>query len=172
MAAAPGKDGAVAPQERINIRYKTETGGVQEDVELPLRLLVLGDFTGRPDTSAAPDFKTIEERKPINIDKDNFNQVMTEQNLGVDVNVADKLSSEGGGEMSMSLKFKTLKDFEPEGIADQVPELRRLLELRSALTALKGPLGNIPSFRKKIQGILGDEGARDRLMKELGLASE
>ncbi len=160
------KEGSVAPQERVNITYKSAVGDAKEETELPLKILAMGDYTGRRDD------RPVEERKPINIDKDNFNQVMTEQNLGVDVNVADKLSAEGGGEMSLSLKFKTLRDFEPEGIADQVPELRRLLELRSALTALKGPLGNIPSFRKKIQGILGDESTRDQLMKELGLGSE
>lgn len=158
------KEGSVAPQERVNITYKAATGDAKEEVELPLKILAMGDYTGRRDERA------VEDRKPINVDKDNFNQVMTEQNLGVSINVADKLSGEGGGgEMALSLKFKTLKDFEPEGIAEQVPELRRLLELRSALTALKGPLGNIPAFRKKIQGILGDEGARGQLMKELGL---
>lgn len=160
------KEGSVAPQERVNITYKSATGDAKEEVELPLKILALGDYTGRRDERA------VEDRKPINIDKDNFNQVMTEQNLGVDVSVPDKLSADGGGELALSLKFRTLKDFEPEGLADQVPELRRLLELRSALTALKGPLGNIPSFRKKIQGILADETGRDQLMKELGLSSE
>jgi type VI secretion system protein ImpB len=55
---------------------------------------------------------------------------------------------------------------------NQVPELRKLLELRSALNALKGPLGNIPAFRKKIQGLLGDNDNRQKLMKELGIAPE
>jgi len=160
------KEGSVAPQERVNITYKSATGDAKEEVELPLKILAMGDYTGRRDE------RPVEERKPINVDKDNFSQVLAEQNLGVTINVNDKLSTEGGGELSLKLNFKSLKDFEPEGIADQVPELRRLLELRSALTALKGPLGNIPSFRKKIQSILGDETARDRLMKELGLASE
>jgi type VI secretion system protein ImpB len=160
------QEGSVAPQERVNITYKSATGDAKEEIELPLKMLAMGDYTGRPDD------RPVEERKPINVDKDNFSQVMAEHNLGVAINVQDKLSTEGGGELSLNLKFKSLKDFEPEGIADQVPELRRLLELRSALTALKGPLGNIPSFRKKIQSILGDDAARDRLMKELGLASE
>ena len=62
MAATPGKDGAVAPQERVNIRYRTETNGAVEDVELPLRMLVAGDFTGRPDDTP------LEERKPINVE--------------------------------------------------------------------------------------------------------
>ena len=160
------KEGSVAPQERVNITYKPATGDAKEEVELPLKLLALGNYTGR-----AGD-RPLEDRKPINVDKDNISQVMTEQKLGVTISVADRLSGESGGEMALSLKFKTLRDFEPEGIAEQVPELRRLLELRSALTALKGPLGNSAAFRKKIQGILGDDGARDRLMKELGLGGE
>lgn len=157
------KEGSVAPKERVNITYKPATGDAQEEVELPLKMLVIGDFTGRADD------RPVEERKPINVDKDNFNQVMKEQKLGLTMNVADKLSGEEGAELPVSLRFETLKDFTPEGIAEQVPELRRLMELRNALTALKGPLGNIPGFRKKIQGMLGDEASRDRLMKELGL---
>jgi type VI secretion system protein ImpB len=69
----------------------------------------------------------------------------------------------------VTLNFKDLRDFTPDGIVMQVPELQKLLDLRNALVALKGPLGNIPAFRKKIQTILGDESARAALMKELGL---
>jgi type VI secretion system protein ImpB len=161
-----GKEGSVAPKERVNITYKPATGDQQEEVELPLRILMMGDYTGKPDDTP------LEERKPINIDKDNFNDVMAEHNLSLDINVEDKLSGDDGNEMAVSLKFKNLKDFTPEGIAEQVPELRQLMQLRNALTALKGPLGNIPKFRKKIQGLLGDEGARDKLMKELGMGDD
>lgn len=160
------KEGSVAPKERVNITYKPATGDAQEQVELPLKMLVLGDFTGREDD------RPVEERKPINVDKDNFNEVMAEQKLGLDVNVADKLSGEQDAEMAVSLKFESLKDFTPEGIAEQVPELRKLTELRNALTALKGPLGNIPAFRKKIQALLGDEESRNKLMQELGLGGD
>ena len=79
---------------------------------------------------------------------------------------------EEGAEMAVSLKFDTLKDFGPERIVEQVPELRQLMQLRSALTALKGPLGNIPGFRKKLQGMLGDDDARKNLMDELGISAE
>jgi type VI secretion system protein ImpB len=157
------KEGSVAPKERVNIVYKPATGDAQEEVELPLKILMLGDYTGRPDD------RPLEERKPINIDKDNFNEVMASHNLGVAMNVADKLSGEKGAEMGVDLKFKTLADFTPEGIVNQVPELRKLLELRTALNALKGPLGSIVGFRKKIQNMLGDEASRQRLMSELGL---
>ena len=161
-----GKEGSVAPKERVNITYKPATGDQQEEVELPLRILMMGDYTGKPDETP------LEERKPINIDKDNFNDVMAEHNLSLALNVDDKLSGDEGAEMNVNLKFKNLKDFTPEGIAEQVPELRQLMQLRNALTALKGPLGNIPKFRKKIQGLLGDEGARERLMKELGMGDD
>ncbi|MGE0787597.1 MAG: type VI secretion system contractile sheath small subunit [Sandaracinaceae bacterium] len=161
-----GKEGSVAPKERVNITYKPATGDQQEEVELPLRIMMLGDYTGKPDDTP------LEERKAINIDKDNFADVMAEQNLSLDLNVADKLSGDDGNEMPVSLKFNTLKDFTPEGIAEQVPELRQLMQLRSALTALKGPLGNLPKFRKKIQGLLSDDAARERLMSELGMGGE
>lgn len=157
------KEGSVAPKERVNIVYKPATDGAQAEVELPLKILMMGDYTGRKDDRA------LEDRKPINVNKDNFNEVMEKQDLKLNVNVADKLSDQPGGEMAVSLSFKSLKDFGPEGIANQVPELRKLLELRSALAALKGPLGNVPAFRKKLQELLGDDAQRDRLMKELGL---
>ena len=91
------------------------------------------------------------------------------QKLELNLGVADKLSQEPGAEMAVNLKFKSMKDFTPEGIANQVPEMRKLLELRSALNALKGPLGNVPGFKKKIQNLLGDQAGRDALMQELGL---
>ena len=156
------KEGSVAPKERVNIVYKPATGNAQEEVELPLKMLMMGDYTGRQDSTP------VEERKPINIDKDNFTEVMAKQNLEVSISVPDKLS-EGGGDMAVTLKFKSLADFGPEGIVNQVEPLRNLLQLRSALSALKGPLGNIPAFRKKIQGLLGDAEARQKLMGELGL---
>jgi type VI secretion system protein ImpB len=153
------KEGSVAPKERVNIVYKP-AGNATEDVELPLKVLMLGDFTGKKDDTA------VEDRKPINIDKDNFNDVLKEYNVGIDVNVPDTLTGEG--EMPVSLRFKSMKDFTPEGVVEQVPELKKLLELRNALNALKGPLGNIPAFRKKIQSILEDAGAREQLLAELG----
>ncbi len=157
------REGSVAPKERVNIVYKPALGNAQAEVELPLKILMLGDYTQRADD------RPVEDRKPINVDKDNFNQVLAEQKLELNLAVADKLSQEKGAEMNVNLKFKKLSDFEPEAIANQVPEMRKLLELRTALNALKGPLGNVPAFRKKIQGLLGDDAGRHKLMQELGL---
>jgi type VI secretion system protein ImpB len=157
------KESSVAPTERINIVYKPATGNMQEQVELPLKMLMMGDFTGRQDD------RPLEERAPINVDKVNFNEVMAQQDLNVTISVADKLSHEEGASLPVTLQLKTLADFAPESIVNQVPELRKLLELRSALTALKGPLGNVPAFRKKLQAMLADDEGRKRLIDELGL---
>lgn len=157
------KEQTVAPKERVNITYKAATGDAQEERELPLKILAIGDYTGRVDE------RPLEERKPLNVDKDNFDAVMSEHKLAVSVGVKDRLSGEEGGELAIKLKFDTLKDFSPEKIAEQVPELRKLLQLREALTALKGPLGNIPAFRRRLQTVLGDDSARQQLMDELGL---
>jgi len=156
-------EGSVAPKERVNIRYRPATGDAKEEIELPFKQVVLGDFTMRPDETP------LEERERVRVDKDTFNDVMKAQDLALDLNVSDTLSDEDDAQMAINLKFDTLKDFEPEQVINQVPELRKLLELRQALMALKGPLGNVPAFRKSIQGILDDEGAKAKLLAELGL---
>ena len=156
------KEGSVAPRERVNIVYKPALGDAKEEVELPLKLLVMGDFTGQPDE------RMIEDRKPVNVDKDNFNEVLKAQGLSLTISVKNRLSEEGG-ELPVNLRFESLKDFEPESVARQVPEMQKLLELREALVALRGPMGNVPEFRKKLQSLVKDEAARARLLKELGL---
>jgi type VI secretion system protein ImpB len=161
-----GKEGSVAPKERVNIVYKPATGGAQAEVELPLKLMVLGDFTSRPDDTQ------LEERKPVQIDKDNFNDVMGQHKLSVAFNVDNKLSAKEGEELPVELKFNSMKDFSPSEVARQVPELKKLLELREALTALKGPLANTPAFRKKIEELLKDPAQREKIMKELGMGGD
>jgi len=157
------KEATVAPKERVNIVYRPATGDAKEEVELPLKVLVMGDFTGQKDD------RLLEERDPVTIDKDNFDEVLKARNINLDVTVPNKLSGKDDDEMNVSLKFESMKDFNPEAIAKNTPELNRLLELREALTALKGPLSNIPEFRKKIQELIKDEKTRELLLKELGV---
>ncbi|MDQ0505593.1 type VI secretion system contractile sheath small subunit [Xanthobacter agilis] len=153
---------SIAPKERVNIRYRPATGNMKEDVELPLKLLVVGDFTQKADE------RPVEERELANINKDNFDDVLKSHNLSLDLSVDNKLSEEAADEkIALSLTFDRLKDFEPEAVVRQVPELKALLELREALVALKGPLGNIPAFRKMIQGVIEDEAARQRFLSEI-----
>ena len=161
------KETSIAPKERINIVYRPAIGDVQEDVELPLKTLVIGDFTVRADSVP------VEERKPINVAKDNFDEVMQGQGITLEMMVPNRLQdSPDSGELAVSLKFENMNDFSPDVIVDSVPELRQLMELRAALKALKSPLSNIPEFRKKLQRIVQDEALRARLLADLGLDEE
>jgi type VI secretion system protein ImpB len=156
------KEQSVAPRERINIVYKPAIN-MDEEVELPLKMVVLSDFTGRPDDTP------LEDRRVINVDKDNFTNVLREQQLEVRFGVKDKLNpnAQPGDELPVHLRLDSLKAFEPEQVARQIPELKELLEVREALVALKGPLGNIKQFSRKLKEVLGDDAARERLIKEL-----
>lgn len=157
------KEASVAPKERVNIVYRPATGDAKEEVELPLKLMVLGDFTLRTDD------RLLEDRAPINVDKDNFNDVMQAQNLSLSANVPNRLTEEEDAQLAVNLSFKTLKDFEPDSIVKNVPELSKMMELREALKALKGPLANVPDFRKKLQDLVGDEETRKKVLSELGI---
>jgi type VI secretion system protein ImpB len=162
------KEGSVAPKERVNIVYKPATGDAKAEIELPNKTLVLGDFVQRTDDRA------VEDRDPISVDKDNFNDVLKAQNVTLDVSVKNKLSGndDPDDKLPVHLEFTTLKNFEPDSIAESVPELAKLLEVREALKALKGPLANVPDFRKKMQDIIKDEGARAKLLEALNITKE
>ena len=158
-------DGSVAPKERVNIVYKTEVNGQEKEVELPLKILAMGDYTLKPDDTP------LEKRETININKNNFDDVMKSMGIELDFSVKNKID-ENNEELPVHLKFEKMKDFSPDSIAQQVPELKKLMELREALIALKGPLGNIPEFRKKLEKIIEDPELREKLMKELNIAPE
>ncbi|MDR3669951.1 MAG: type VI secretion system contractile sheath small subunit [Holophaga sp.] len=158
-----GQPASIAPKERVNIVYRPATGDAKEEVELPLKVLVLGDFTQRADPTP------VEDRAPVNIDKDNFDEVLKAHKLRLQTSVPDCLYGNQGAELSLDLEFKALRDFEPDAIVSRVAELQRLMDLRDALKALKGPLGNIPEFRKKLQDLIEDPGSRERLLNELGI---
>ncbi len=153
-------DGSNAPKERINISYKAKTNGAAADVELPLKLMVMSNFTS--DTNNIP----LEEREPVSINKVNFNKVMEQMGITTNFNVKNTISPDAD-EMSINLNITSMTDFSPDKIVKQVPELQKLMALREALTALKGPMGNVPEFRKKLLAILSDAEKKEQLMLEI-----
>lgn len=158
-------DGSIAPKERINVRYIPRTDGQTAEVELPLSLLVTGDLKGKPDDTP------LDERQPVAIDKNTFNARLAKSGIERNVSVPSVLNGVSGARMDISLKVKSMADLSPDNIAAQVPELKKMLELREALVALKGPMGNIPAFRAQLQALLDNEETREQLIQELGLAS-
>jgi len=153
---------SVAPRVRVNLVYRPSMETISEHVELPLRVLVVGDFSQRPDP------RPLAERRPFAVDKDTFAQRVAERALTLDLAVPDRLSPAEGAERAVALRFSSLRDFTPEGVARQIPAARELLDLRSALNAIKGPLGPVPSFKKKITALLTNADGRQRLAGEVG----
>jgi type VI secretion system protein ImpB len=163
-------EGTVAPKERVNIVYKSESNGLEEDIELPLKVMILGEYSTELENIR------VEEKNVIDINENNFNSVMESQKLNITTHVKNKLEDnndpENEASLSLSLDFKNIKDFEPDKLINNVPELKKLYELRETLKALKGPLGNIPEFRKKLQTLITDENTREKLLNEIAKESE
>ena len=116
---------SVTPKERINIKYVPATNGQRAEIELPLTLMVIGDLKGR--TEETP----IEERQTVSLDKNNFNSVMRESKIDLAFNVPNCLEEESEDDLPVHLNIASLADLSPDNLAQQVPELRKLLELRS-----------------------------------------
>ena len=152
-------ENSVAPKERINITYKTKTNNQEADVELPLKLMVMANLTGRNDTP-------VEDREVVSINKINFDQVMQKMDIKTNFAVENKLGL-GSDEINVELKISNMKDFSPDNIAKQIPEINQLLELRKALVSLKGPMGNIPDFRKAVLDALKDKKTKQELLLEI-----
>jgi len=155
-----------SPKERINVTYKPATGDQSAEVEIPYKLTILGEFN--PDEEAKP----VEDKKVISVNKNNFNDVLKHQDLSLNFSVDNKLTEEEGSSLNVSLNLNSMKDFSPESIVENVDEMKKLMELRQSLISLKGPLGNVPAFRKAIESAISDESEREKLLGELSLADQ
>jgi type VI secretion system protein ImpB len=149
------------PPSRVNIRYVKKTDGAQQKIELPLKLLLLGDYTLRPDSTP------LDERKKISVNKDNFDDVLKEQKLKVSMVVPNRLTGKDGDELKVDLDIDSLKAFNPDEIVRRVPELAKLLEIRELLTDLKARVITNRDFRQALEKIVRDKGQLEAITREL-----
>jgi type VI secretion system protein ImpB len=150
------------PKARVNIKLDLHTGGAQKKVELPLKLMMLGDYSnGQED-------RPLSERSKININKNNFDNVLTEFSPALKLTVENTFAGDGS-DASVDLKFEKMKDFEPEQVARQIPSLRALLATRNLLRDLKSNLLDNATFRLELERIVKDEALSDELRAELAL---
>jgi type VI secretion system protein ImpB len=149
---------------RVHITYEVETEGAEVLRELPFVVGVIGDFSGDPTQPLRP----LAERKFIQIDRDNFNEVMARMTPGLNIRVANKLADDGS-EMAVQLKFNSIEDFEPARIAEQVPALKALLETRNKLRDLMSKVDRSDQLESLLEQVLKNESDLKSLSGELGL---
>src|SRR5262249_40467397 len=116
---------------RVHITYQVETEGAVVEKELPFVVGVLGDFSGNPTQPLKP----LKDRKFVQIDRDNFNEVMARMPPGLNMKVENTLANDGS-QMAVQLKFNSIEDFEPGRVVNQVEPLKKLLETRDKLRDL------------------------------------
>lgn len=148
------------PKARVNIKLDLHTGGAQKKVELPLKLLVIGDYSNGQDSRA------VAERGKVSIDKNNFNAVLADFNPKAKIAVENTLTGDGT-ELPVDLDFRSMDDFKPEVVAGRVPELRALMAARNLLRDLKSNLLDNAMFRRELEKILKDPALSERLRADL-----
>ena len=149
---------------RVHITYDVETEGAQIQRELPFVVGVLGDFSGDPTTPLRP----MGDRKFIQIDRDNFDEVMTRIGPGLKLKVDNTLAGDGS-QMAVDLKFNSIEDFEPGRVVEQVPALKALLDTRNKLRDLMSKVDRSEELETLLEQVLKNEGELKSLSGQLGI---
>ncbi len=152
---------------RVHITYEVETEGAEVVRELPFVVGVMGDFSGDPTQPLRP----MADRKFIQIDRDNFNDVMARMAPGLKLKVDNKLADDGT-QMSVDLKFGSLDDFEPARVAEQVPALKALMETRSKLRDLMSKVDRSDELETLLESVLKNDDELKALSGQLGLGKQ
>lgn len=149
---------------RVHITYDVETEGAAIERELPFIVGVMGDFAGDPTEPLKP----LAERKFIQIDRDNFNDVMARIAPGLNMKVKNTLAGDDS-EMAVNMKFRSIEDFEPARVAEQVPALKALMETRAKLRDMMSKVDNSEKLESLLDEVLQDEAKLKALSAQLGL---
>ncbi|MCF1427723.1 MAG: type VI secretion system contractile sheath small subunit [Shewanella sp.] len=153
-------------KNRVSITYDVETNGAVETKELPFVVGVIGDYSGHKQ-----DKDDVEDRTFYNVDKDNFNTVM--KRVGPELSLkVDNMLADDDSQIEASLKFSSMKDFEPEAIIEQVEPLKRLVETRNQLKVLLSKADRSRDLEKLLKEVLQNADAINALSNELGIQKE
>ena len=151
---------------RVQITYDVETNGAMLKTELPFVVGVMADLSGSPKEKLPP----LKQRKVVNIDRDNFNNVLEKAAPRVAMKVDNKITGEG--KLGVELNFKHLDDFEPAKVAEQVGPLRELLDMRKRLTQLMSKMEGNDKLEELLGQILNNTEQAQKLAEQLGVKKE
>jgi type VI secretion system protein ImpB len=148
---------------RVHITYQVETEGAQVEKELPFVVGVLGDFSGTPTEPLKP----LKDRKFVQIDRDNFNDILARMTPGLNLRVENTLKDDGS-DLSVQLKFSSMEDFEPGNVVKQVEPLRKLLETRDKLRDLLTKVDRSEDLENILEKVLQNTEQLKKLSTDLG----
>jgi type VI secretion system protein ImpB len=149
---------------RVHITYEVETEGAVVQKELPFVVGVVGDFSGNPTEPLKP----LKDRKFVQIDRDNINEVMARMTPGLNLKVDNTLKGDGS-QMAVDLKFSSMEDFEPANVVDQVEPLRKLLETRNQLRDLMTKVDRSEDLESVLEQVLQNDEDLKRMAADLGI---
>lgn len=152
---------------RVHITYDVEIGDAMVKRELPFVVGVVGDFSGDPTKKLDP----LSKRKFVQIDRDNFNEVMARMTPGATFRVENTLKPDGG-EMGVQLQFNSIDDFEPANVVQQVEPLRKLLETRNKLRDLMTKVDVSEEIESVLEEVLQSTEELEKFKNELGISGE
>ncbi|MBL8114123.1 MAG: type VI secretion system contractile sheath small subunit [Acidobacteria bacterium] len=154
---------------RVQITYDLEVGGAIEKKELPFVAGVLGDFTGHVDPNSP--LPRMKDRKFVEVDRDNFDKVLSGMAPRLALRVDNKLADDGS-KMAVELKFNSMDDFEPDQLVQQVEPMRKLMEARSKLRDLVSKTDGNDKLEEMLTNVLKDAGSQKDLGDALGVAKK
>jgi type VI secretion system protein ImpB len=149
---------------RVHIKYEVETDGAVIERELPFVVGVMGDFSGNPTEALRP----LKDRKFVQIDRDNFNDVMARIAPELNLKVKNTLKGDDS-EMPVNLKFKSMDDFDPGRVAEQVPALKKLIETRNKLRDLLTKVDRSEALEGLLEQVLQNDEQLKKFSNDLGL---
>ncbi len=152
---------------RVHISYDVETEDAVQKKELPFVVGVMGDFSGDPTRP----LKSLKDRRFVQIDRDNFDEVLESMTPGLNIKVANTLKGDGS-EFAVDLKFSSMSDFEPAAIVDQVEPLRKLMETRNKLRDLSTKADRSEDLENVLERVLKNEADLSELAKAVGAEGE
>jgi type VI secretion system protein ImpB len=164
MAESVHKKLARVRKPRVHITYDVETEGATRQKELPFVVGVMGDFSGEP---TAP-LKPLKDRKFVQIDRDNFDAVMASMTPGLKLKVENTLADDGS-ELAVDLQFKSMEDFSPINLVQQIDPLRKLYETREKLKELQSKVDRSDELQGVLEDVLRQTASLQQIASELGV---
>ncbi len=166
MSSVHGKLSRVR-KPRVHITYEVQVGDAMEKRELPFVAGVLGDFSGHPTSKLKP----LRDRKFVQVDRDNINDVLKQMTPGLNLRVENTLAGDGS-ELGVQLKFESMDDFDPAQVANQVEPLKKLLETRNQLRDLLAKVDVSSDLETTLEDVLKNTESVAKLAEELGIDSD